>query len=199
MGRRYRPGRIDFDVVVADPETGSTSWVTAAVSVVDATTSAHELDSDALREYGASLAPMLRDFAERVASPHDAAPAHRYVTYQRVRAVIRDGDGVFLADARADGTVTVPGELDPGRRKQFIGAMNGWLPMVIRDLDRGSYTTALTSLARARTLLDLMLRDVVGLAADGPEAIEWSAVAEAVGTTVSQLDSWYTRPDSLAS
>jgi hypothetical protein len=199
LGRRYRPDRIDFDVVVADPASGSTSWATAAVSVVDASTSERELDSDALRSYAAGLAPVLRDFAERVTGPQDGAPVHRFLTYQRVRAVIRDGAGGFVADVRCDGSVTVPGELDPSRRKQFIGMMNGWLPMVIRELDRGSYETALTSLARARTLLDGMLRDVVGLAAGGPEAIEWSAVADAVGTTVSQLDSWYTRPDTLAS
>lgn len=203
MTRFYRPDRIDYDVVVLDHERGVSQWATAGVEVVDPPQALIDgggsLDSDSFRGYAATIAPRLRDFAERVAGADQiGAAVHRYQSYQAVRAVVRDNQGMFLAEVRCDGSVTIPGELDQDLRRQFIGMINGWLPMTIREIDRSSYENALASLVKARRVVDAMLREVVGLAAGGLEPMPWEKVAAAMSVSPETLDSWYRAPDGLA-
>jgi hypothetical protein len=202
MTRFYRPDRIEYDVVVLDRQTGISQWATAAVEVVDRLQSLVDgggsMSSETFRSYAASVAPRLRDFAERVAGADQVgANVHRYQSYQAVRAVLRDEQGVVLAEVRCDGSVTIPGELDEDLRRQFIGMINGWLPMTIREVDRSSYTNALASLVKARRVVDAMLREVVGLAAGGLDPMPWERVAAAMGVPPESLDSWYRAPDAL--
>jgi hypothetical protein len=203
MTRFYRPDRIDYDVVVLDQQTGISRWATAGVEVVDPPQALVDgggsLTGEAFRGYAASVAPRLRDFAERVAGiDQTAASVHRYQSYQAVRAVLRDAQGILLAEVRCDGSVTIPGELDQDLRRQFIGMINGWLPMTIREVDRSSYDNALASLVKARRVVDAMLREVVGLAAGGLDPMPWETVAAAMGVPPETLDSWYRAPDGLA-
>lgn len=203
MTRFYRPDRIDYDVVVQDQQSGISRWATAGVEVVDPPQSLVEgggsLSSDQFRGYAATVAPRLRDFAEQVAGADQVgASVHRYQSYQAVRAVLRDAQGLLLAEVRCDGSVTIPGELDQDLRRQFIGMINGWLPMTIREVDRSSYENALASLVKARRVVDAMLREVVGLAAGGLDPMPWEKVAAAMGVPPETLDSWYRAPDGLA-
>ncbi|MGH3415276.1 MAG: hypothetical protein ACRDVE_08195 [Actinocrinis sp.] len=203
MTRFYRPDRIDYDVVVVDQPAGVSRWATAGVEVVDQPQSLVEgggsMASDAFRDYASSVAPRLRDFAERVAGVDQVGSnVHRYQSYQAVRAVLRDGQGLLLAEVRCDGSVTITGELDQDLRRQFIGMINGWLPMTIREVDRSSYDNALASLVKARRVVDAMLREVVGLAAGGLDPMPWDRVAAAMGVPAETLDSWYRSPDGLA-
>jgi hypothetical protein len=203
MTRFYRPDRIDYDVVVVDQERGVSRWATAGVEVVDPPQALVDgggsFDSDSFRGYAATIAPRLRDFAERVAGADQyGATVHRYQSYQAVRAVVRDSQGIFLAEVRCDGSVTIPGELDQDLRRQFIGMINGWLPMTIREIDRSSYENALASLVKARRVVDAMLREVVGLAAGGLDPMPWEKVAAAMSVSRETLDSWYRSPDGLA-
>lgn len=200
MTRFYRPDRIDYDVVVLDERDGTSRWNTAGVEVVDPPQALIEgggsLDGDALRAYAVGIAPRLRDFAEYVAGTDQYGDAiHRYQIYQAVRAVVRDAQGLLIAEVRCDGSVTVPGELDQDLRRQFIGMINGWLPMTIREIDRSSYENALTSLVKARRVVDSMLREVVGLAAGGLDPLPWEKVATAMNTSTDSLDAWYRSPD----
>ncbi len=145
------------------------------------------------------MAPRLRDFAEQVSGTDQVGAAvHRYQSYQVVRAVLRDAQGLLLAEVRCDGSVTVPGELDQDLRRQFIGMINGWLPMTIREVDRSAYGNALASLVKARRVVDAMLREVVGLAAGGLDPMSWEKVAASMGVPPETLDSWYRAPDGLA-
>jgi hypothetical protein len=157
------------------------------------------MDGDAFRVYAAAMAPRLRDFAERLGGVESDAgsTAGRYQSYQQVRGIIRDAEGMMLAEVRCDGSVMVLGELDPSLRRQFIGMINGWLPMTIREVDRYAYETALASLVKARRVVDSMLREVVGIAAGGPDPMPWDKVAAAVGTTPSALHTWFSAPDEL--
>jgi hypothetical protein len=202
MTRFYRPDRIDYDLAVADHATGARRWSTAGVEVVNPPQALIDgggsLSSDDFRGYAGTIAPRLRDFADQIdgGTSGDTA-AHRYMTYQMVRAVIRDAQGMLLAEVRCDGTVTIPGELDQDLRRQFIGMINGWLPMTIREVDRSSYQNALTSLVKARRVVDSMLREVVGLAAGGPDPMPWAEVATAMGTTPESLAAWYRTPSRL--
>jgi hypothetical protein len=203
MTRFYRPDRIDYDVVVLDQQTGVSRWATAGVEVVDPPQALVEgggsLGSDQFRGYPASVAPRLRDFAEQVSGADQiGAAVHRYQSYQAVRAVLRDAQGILLAEVRCDGSVTIPGELDQDLRRQFIGMINGWLPMTIREIDRSSYENALASLVKARRVVDAMLREVVGLAAGGLDPMPWEKVAAAMGVPPETVDSWYRAPDGLA-
>jgi hypothetical protein len=203
MTRFYRPDRIDYDVVVLDQERGISQWATAGVEVVEPPQTVVDgggsLDSDSFRGYAATIAPRLRDFAERVSGADQyGATVHRYQSYQAVRAVVRDDKGIFLAEVRCDGSVTIPGELDQDLRRQFIGMINGWLPMTIREIDRSSYENALASLVKARRVVDAMLREVVGLAAGGLDPMPWEKVASAMSVSQDTLDSWYRSPDGLA-
>jgi hypothetical protein len=201
MTRFYRPDRIDYDIVVPDTERGLGQWTTAGVEVVNPPQALIEgggsFNGEALRAYATSIAPRLRDFAEQLANHQTDTAAHRYASYQTVRAVVRDAQGLLLAEVRCDGTVTIPGELDQDLRRQFIGMINGWLPMTIREVDRSSYENALTSLVKARRVVDAMLREVVGLAAGGLDPMPWEKVATAMQTTPVALDSWYRSPDNL--
>lgn len=202
MTRFYRPDRIDYDLAVADHSTGAGRWSTAGVEVVDPPQALIDgggsLSSEDFRGYAGTIAPRLRDFADQLGggSANDTA-AHRYINYQNVRAVIRDAQGMLLAEVRCDGTVTIPGELDQDLRRQFIGMINGWLPMTIREVDRASYQNALTSLVKARRVVDSMLREVVGLSAGGPDPMPWADVAAAMGTTPESLAAWYRTPSRL--
>jgi hypothetical protein len=201
--RFYRPDRIDYDVVLLDQQSGVSRWATAGVEVVDPPQALIDgggsLSSDQFRGYAASVAPRLRDFAEQVAGADlVGASVHRYQSYQAVRAVLRDAQGVLLAEVRCDGSVTIPGELDQDLRRQFIGMINGWLPMTIREIDRSSYENALASLVKARRVVDAMLREVVGLAAGGLDPMPWEKVAAAMGVPPETVDTWYRAPDSLA-
>ena len=203
MTRFYRPDRIDYDVVVLDQERGVSQWATAGVEVVDPPQALVDgggsFDSDTFRGYAATIAPRLRDVAERVAGADQyGATVHRYQSYQAVRAVVRDNQGIFLAEVRCDGSVTIPGELDQDLRRQFIGMINGWLPMTIREIDRSSYENALASLVKARRVVDAMLREVVGLAAGGLDPMPWEKVAGAMSVSRATLHSWYRSPDGLA-
>jgi hypothetical protein len=193
MARLFRCDRVEFDVAVTDAR-GAPAWQTAEVE----RTPEHERDGDGLRAYGAALVRPLREFAERTTAfaPHDAA-GYRYERYQLVRAVVRDPRGTRLAEIRADGTVTVPVDLDPERRRQFIGMLNGRLPMVIRELDRGSYAAALSTLASSRALLDTMLREVMALAVVAPDGLDRDGVAAALGVDLARLDDWYRSQDPL--
>lgn len=203
MTRFYRPDRIEFDLVVTDPERGGASrWATAGVQVVEPPEAliagGGSMDGEALRGYAGSIAPRLRDWAEQISGARlPEAEVNRYQSYQSVRAAIRDARGVLLAEVRCDGSVTIPGELDQDLRRQFIGMINGWLPMTIREVDRSSYENALTSLAKARRVVDAMLREVVGLAADGLEPMPWEKVAHAIQASPEKLDAWYRSPDTL--
>ena len=203
MTRFYHPDRIDYDMVVSSGQDGRRLWSTAGVEVVDASAVRMEgggpMDGDVFRVYAASVAPRLRDFAERLTGLEADAgsTAGRYHSYQQVRGIIRDAEGMMLAEVRCDGSVTVLGELDPSLRRQFIGMINGWLPMTIREVDRYSYESALTSLVKARRVVDSMLREVIGIAAGGPEPLGWDQVAEAAGTTPAALSSWFSAPDEL--
>lgn len=203
MTRFYRPDRVDYDVVLLDHQSGVSRWATAGVEVVDPPQSLVEgggsMGSDMFRNYAASVAPRLRDFAEQVAGADQVgANVHRYQSYQAVRAVVRDAQGILLAEVRCDGSVTIPGELDQDLRRQFIGMINGWLPMTIREVDRSSYDNALASLVKARRVVDAMLREVVGLAAGGLDPMPWDHVASAMGVPQETLNSWYQAPDGLA-
>ena len=202
MTRFYRPDRIDYDIVVLDQQTGSSRWTTAGVEVVDRPQALVDgggsMASDAFRGYAASVASRLRDFADHISgADRIGANVHRYQSYQAVRAVLRDEQGLVLAEVRCDGSVTIPGELDEDLRRQFIGMINGWLPMTIREVDRSSYQNALASLVKARRVVDAMLREVVGLAAGGLEPMPWENVAAAMGVPPETLDSWYRAPDGL--
>jgi hypothetical protein len=203
MTRFYRPDRIDYDVVIPDTDRGFGQWTTAGVEVVNPPQALIEgggsFNAEAFRTYAASIAPRLRDFAEQLAGHNlSGDPAtHRYASYQTVRAVVRDAQGLLLAEVRCDGSVTIPGELDQNLRRQFIGMINGWLPMTIREVDRSSYENALTSLVKARRVVDAMLREVVGLASGGLDPMPWEQVAVAMQTTPVALDSWYSSPDNL--
>ena len=204
MTRFYRPDRIDYDVVIPDTEHGGYGqWTTAGVEVVNPPQALIEgggsFNAEAMRGYCASIAPRLRDFAEQLAGiPLGGDTSmHRYASYQTVRAVVRDAQGLLLAEVRCDGSVTIPGELDQDLRRQFIGMINGWLPMTIREVDRNSYENALISLVKARRVVDAMLREVVGLAAGGLDPMPWEKVASAMQTTPGALDSWYRAPDNL--
>lgn len=203
MTRFYRPDRIDYDVVVLDHQSGVSHWATAGVEVVDPPQALVDgggsMGSDSFRGYAASVAPRLRDFAEQVAGADQIGNnVHRYQSYQAVRAVVRDARGLLLAEVRCDGSVTIPGELDQDLRRQFIGMINGWLPMTIREVDRSSYDNALASLVKARRVVDAMLREVVGLAAGGLDPMPWESVAAAMDVPRETLDSWYQAPDGLA-
>ena len=203
MTRFYHPDRIDYDMVVSSGGDGRRQWTTAGVEVVDPSALVVEgggqMDGDLFRAYSASVAPRLRDFAERLTGIEADAgsTAGRYQSYQQVRAILRDAEGMMLAEVRCDGSVTVLGELDPSLRRQFIGMINGWLPMTIREVDRYSYEAALASLVKARRVVDSMLREVIGIAAGGPEPLPWDKVAEAAGTTPAALNSWFSTPDEL--
>jgi hypothetical protein len=203
MTRFYQPDRIDYDMVVSAGQDGRRLWTTAGVEVVDPASVRNEnggpLDGDGFRTYATGVAPRLRDFAERLtgATSDAGSTALRYQSYQQVRGIIRDAEGMMLAEVRCDGSVTVLGELDPALRRQFIGMLNGWLPMTIREVDRYAYETALTSLVKARRVVDAMLREVIGIAAGGPEPLSWDQVAQAAGTTPVALTSWFTTPDEL--
>ena len=203
MTRFYHPDRIDYDMVVSAGQDGRRLWNTAGVEVVDPTELAVEgggpMDAEAFRTYAASVAPRLRDFAERLAGVESDAgsTAGRYQSYQQVRGILRDAEGMMLAEVRCDGSVTVLGELDPSLRRQFIGMINGWLPMTIREVDRYSYENALTSLVKARRVVDSMLREVIGIAAGGPDPLPWDQVAQAAGTTPAALHTWFSAPDEL--
>jgi hypothetical protein len=201
--RFYRPDRIDYDVVLLDQQSGASRWATVGVEVVDPPQALIDgggsLSSDQFRGYAASVAPRLRDFAEQVAGADlVGASVHRYQSYQAVRAVLRDAQGVLLAEVRCDGSVTIPGELDQDLRRQFIGMINGWLPMTIREIDRSSYENALASLVKARRVVDAMLREVVGLSAGGLDPMPWEKVAAAMGVPPETVDTWYRAPDGLA-
>lgn len=203
MTRFYRPDRIDYDVVVLDHQSGASRWATAGVEVVEPPQSLVDgggsMPSEPFRMYAASVVPRLRDFAEQVAGADQfGTNVHRYQSYQAVRAVFRDAQGLFLAEVRCDGSVTIPGELDMDLRRQFIGMINGWLPMTIREVDRSAYDNALASLVKARRVVDAMLREVVGLAAGGLDPMPWEVVAQAMGVPPETLDSWYRAPDGLA-
>jgi len=202
MTRFYRPDRIDYDIVVTDAGRGLGQWTTAGVEVVNPPQALIDgggsFTGEALRAFATSIAPRLRDFAEQLSGQDQADPsAHRYASYQSVRAIVRDAQGLLLAEVRCDGSVTIPGELDQDLRRQFIGMINGWLPMTIREVDRSSYENALTSLVKARRVVDAMLREVVGLAAGGLDPMPWDKVATAMQTTPIALDSWYRSPDNL--
>ena len=194
MARLFQCDRVDFDVAVADAK-GRPGWRTVEVE----RTPGQERDGDGLRVYGAMLVRPLREFAERTNAfaPHDAA-GYRYERYQFVRAAVRHPGGTLLAEVRADGTVRVPVDLEPERRRQFTGMLNGRLPMVIRELDRGSYAAALTSLATSRAVLDEMLREVMVLSVTAPDALDREGVAKAIGVDLERLDAWYRVPDALA-
>jgi hypothetical protein len=203
MTRFYRPDRVDYEVVVLDQQSGASRWATAGVEVVDRPQALVDgggsMSSDTFRSYAAGVAPRLRDFADHLSGADKVgANVHRYQTYQAVRAVLRDEQGVVLAEVRCDGSVTIPGELDEDLRRQFIGMINGWLPMTIREVDRSSYQNALASLVKARRVVDAMLREVVGLAAGGLDPMPWEKVAAAMGVAPEALDSWYRAPDGLA-
>jgi hypothetical protein len=203
MTRFYRPDRIDYDMVVSSGQDGRKQWTTAGVEVVDASAlvvdGGGRMDADLFRAYAASVAPRLRDFAERLtgAETDAGATTNRYQSYQQVRGIVRDAEGLMLAEVRCDGSVTVLGELDPSLRRQFIGMINGWLPMTIREVDRYSYEAALTSLVKARRVVDSMLREVIGIAAGGPDPLPWDKVAEAAGTNPAALNTWFSTPDEL--
>jgi hypothetical protein len=202
MTRFYRPDRIDYDMVVSSGQDGRKQWTTAGVEVVDPSAlvvdGGGQMDGDLFRVYAASVAPRLRDFAERLTGAEaDAGATNRYQSYQQVRGIIRDTEGMMLAEVRCDGSVTVLGELDPSLRRQFIGMINGWLPMTIREVDRYSYEAALTSLVKARRVVDSMLREVIGIAAGGPDPLPWDKVAEAAGTNPAALNTWFSTPDEL--
>jgi hypothetical protein len=203
MTRFYRPDRIDYDMVVSSGQDGRKQWTTAGVEVVDASAlmvdGGGQMDADLFRAYAASVAPRLRDFAERLtgADTDVGTTAGRYQSYQQVRGIVRDAEGMMLAEVRCDGSVTVLGELDPSLRRQFIGMINGWLPMTIREVDRYSYEAALTSLVKARRVVDSMLREVIGIAAGGPDPLPWDKVAEAAGTNPAALNTWFSTPDEL--
>ena len=203
MTRFYHPDRIDYDMVVSSGQDGRRQWTTAGVEVVDPSAIVVEggaqMDGDVFRAYASSVAPRLRDFAERLTGVDTDAgsTAGRYQSYQQVRGIIRDAEGMMLAEVRCDGSVTVLGELDPSLRRQFIGMINGWLPMTIREVDRYSYENALASLVKARRVVDSMLREVIGIAAGGPDPLPWEKVAAAAGTTPAALNSWFSTPDEL--
>jgi hypothetical protein len=203
MTRFYHPDRIDYDMVVSSGQDGRRLWNTAGVEVVEPASVTVEgggpMDGEAFRTYAATVAPRLRDFAERLAGVDTDAgsTAGRYQSYQQVRGIIRDAEGMMLAEVRCDGSVTVLGELDPALRRQFIGMINGWLPMTIREVDRYSYETALASLVKARRVVDSMLREVIGIAAGGPDPLPWDTVAHAAGTTPAALHLWFSAPDEL--
>ena len=202
MTRFYRPDRIDYDMVVLDDAMRTNRWHTAGVEVVDPPQALVEgggsLDGEGLRSYASTIAPRLRDFADHIAGAESGMTAHRYESYQAVRAVVRDAQGSLLAEVRCDGSVTIPGELNQDVRRQFIGMINGWLPMTIREVDRGSYENALASLVKARRVVDAMLREVVGLAAGGVDPMPWEKVAAAMSTHPDTLATWYRSPDGLA-
>jgi len=203
MTRYYHPDRIDYDMVVSSGQDGRRLWNTAGVEVVEPASVTVDgggpMDGEAFRTYAATVAPRLRDFAERLAGVDTDAgsTAGRYQSYQQVRGIIRDAEGMMLAEVRCDGSVTVLGELDPALRRQFIGMINGWLPMTIREVDRYSYETALASLVKARRVVDSMLREVIGIAAGGPDPLTWDTVAQAAGTTPAALHLWFSAPDEL--
>jgi len=203
MTRFYHPDRIDYDMVVSSGQDGRRLWTTAGVEVVEPSSVTVEgggpMDGEAFRAYAATAAPRLRDFAERLSGADSDAgsTAGRYQSYQQVRGIIRDAEGMMLAEVRCDGSVTVLGELDPALRRQFIGMINGWLPMTIREVDRYSYETALASLVKARRVVDSMLREVIGIAAGGPDPLPWDTVAAAAGTTPGALHLWFSAPDEL--
>jgi len=203
LTRFYRPDRIDYDVVVLDHESATSRWTTAGVEVVEPPQALVDgggsMTTDSFRRYAAGIAPRLRDWAEQISGADQVgATIHRYQSYQAVRAVVRDARGVLLADVRCDGSVAIPGELDQDLRRQFIGMINGWLPMTIREVDRSSYDNALASLVKARRVVDAMLREVVGLAAEGLDPMPWERVAASMGVPPETLDSWYRAPDGLA-
>ena len=193
MARRFRSDRVEFDVAESGAR-GAPVWRTAEVQA----TQGRELDGDGLRAYGAALVRPLREFAERTTAfaPQDAA-GYRYTRYQLVRAVVRDLRGVLLAEVRGDGSVRVPVDLDPDRRRQFIGMLNGRLSMVMREIDRGSYTAALETLAASRALLDALLREVIAVAVTAPDGIDRDGVARAVGVDARRLEAWCRTPDAL--
>jgi len=146
MTRFYRPDRIDYDIVVTDAGRGLGQWTTAGVEVVNPPQALIDgggsFTGEALRAFATSIAPRLRDFAEQLSGQDQADPsAHRYASYQSVRAIVRDAQGLLLAEVRCDGSVTIPGELDQDLRRQFIGMINGWLPMTIREVDRSGWWT----------------------------------------------------------
>jgi hypothetical protein len=42
-----------------------------------------------------------------------------------------------------------------------------------------------------------MLREVIGIAAGGPDPLAWDKVAAAAGTTPAALTTWFSTPDEL--
>jgi hypothetical protein len=176
MTRLYLPTHIDYDLR-ADEDTGADDrWVTREVRPVAAMPVG--CDADQLMRWAAQLAASLRDFAERTHGTPPGETSQRYGSYQRVRAMVRDGSNELLVEVRADGTVLLPGELSRSLRRQFIGMINGWLPMLIRELDKGEHEAAISTLARARSLIDTMLGEVVDVAANGPARLPRQQIAE---------------------
>ena len=195
MARQFRPERIEYDVLTAHPDpteaaVGATRWTTAAADTVDP----DPLSGLApLREYALAVVPRLRDFAEHVAVPRgeSPSPALRYGAYQSVRAMIREGNGLALAEVHADGRVLLPGELDADLRGRLNGLVNVGLPMVTRAVDQGAYESALESLVKARGVLNAMLQAVLNMAVSGPEPLSRERLAAALRVQPADLDSWY--------
>lgn len=194
MARQFRPERVEYDVLTAQPDTAGPAgpaghWSTAAV---DAVTPDPLNGYEALQEYALAIVPRLRDFAEHVVAPvGEASPAMRYGAYQNVRAMVRGRNNMALAEIRADGRVHLPGELDAELRGRLHGLVNVGLPMVTREVDQGSYANALEALVKARSVLNATLQAVLNMAVSGPEPLTREQVAAALRVKPSDLDSFY--------
>jgi hypothetical protein len=186
MARQFRPERVEYDMVTAQPGGG---WSTAAV---DAVAPDPLSGLEALHTYCGSLVPRLRDFAEHIVAPRgDATPEQRYAAYQNVRAMLRGPNGVALAEIRADGRIQLPGELDADLRGRLNGLVNVGLPMVTRSIDQGAYDNALESLVKARGVLNAMLQATLNLAVTAPDPLSREKLAAALRITPAELDRWF--------
>jgi hypothetical protein len=191
MARLFRPERVEYDMVTANPDPAQSEgvWTTAAV---DAVTPGALSGIEALYEYAVALTPRLRDFAEHITAPRgDATPTQRYNAYQNVRAMIRDKDGLALAEIRADGRVLLPKELDVDLRSRLNGLVNVGLPMVSRSVDQGAYENALESLMKARSVVNATLQAVLTIAVSAPDPPPREKLAAALKITPQELDRWF--------
>jgi hypothetical protein len=186
MARQFRPERVEYDMVTAQP---GSAWTTAAV---DAVTPDPLNGIEALHTYAIAVVPRLRDFAEHIVAPRgDATPEQRYAAYQNVRAMVRTSGGVALAEVRADGRILLPGELDSELRGRLNGLVNVGLPMVTRAVDQGSYENALESLVKARGVLNAALQAVLNIAVAAPDPLPREKLAAALRITPAELDRWF--------
>jgi hypothetical protein len=191
MAKRYYPDRVEHDIAARGRSGQVIQWLTSDVADVAgghlfrradrSGRQAWEATADGLRELAESRIEPLREFA-----------SHGRVPPEDVRAVIRDGSGLLLADVRCNGTVLLPDDIDLQVRRRFVSMLNGGLPLAIRDVDRSRYGAALATVAGARRLLDDLIAEIAALALR-QDGLTWTEVGQALDLPPDVAREWYGR------